>query len=246
VHVYRAIGVRTAYVKDVELLQLGQLQEFDAVGREELACETRGLAACMRLKLVRLARVVQGTRPVLERYNFQGSDRITDAEHRRPHAAREWRRAAKHYPSRLVARCGFAGCLLPGRLRHRFDSRHGKQCRAKLHKSFHADLSSCSHRGACLHRPHHRSPHRRTGLVQLLLLSRWLEPASSSTPGAPPVAATVTVRALTRSLPLRAMKPSTLISVPIFRVSRRQPRRCSRCGGPSSAPQLVTLPLPSS
>ena len=52
VHVDGAIRVRAADVEDVEPLDLGQLDELDAVRRQELPREARRLAARVRLELV--------------------------------------------------------------------------------------------------------------------------------------------------------------------------------------------------
>ena len=71
VHVDRAEGVRAADVEDVDALQLGQLDELDAVRREELPRDARRLAPRVRLELVALTICEERLRPRLERSVFQ-------------------------------------------------------------------------------------------------------------------------------------------------------------------------------
>ena len=66
VHVDRSVGVRPADVEDVDALQIGELDELDAVRRQELAEHAGGLASRVRLELVLLAVVEDGFRPRLK------------------------------------------------------------------------------------------------------------------------------------------------------------------------------------
>src|SRR5690606_8728530 len=97
VHVDGAEGVRAADVENVEALLLGQLDELDAVRRQELARGPGRLAAGMRLELVNLASVVERLRPRLERHLVGGSDRVGDAEEWRPNAFLLDRRASEQH-----------------------------------------------------------------------------------------------------------------------------------------------------
>jgi hypothetical protein len=96
--------VRTADVEDEDALRLGQLDELDAVRRQELAGRARRLAAGVRLELVLLAIVVHRLGPRLERHLFVGRDGIEDAEDRQPDALVLDRLAAENGAARGVAR----------------------------------------------------------------------------------------------------------------------------------------------
>src|SRR5690606_36499833 len=104
VHVHGAEGVRPADIEDVEPLLLGQLDELDAVRRQELARGARGFAARMRLELVDLTAFVKSLRPRLERHLVRRRDRIGDTEERCPHAFLCDRRAAEQHAAVLGAR----------------------------------------------------------------------------------------------------------------------------------------------
>ena len=67
-----AIGVRPADVEDVDPLDLGKIDELDAVRRQELPHEARGLAPRVGLELVDAAIGEERLRPRLE-----GDDGIT-------------------------------------------------------------------------------------------------------------------------------------------------------------------------
>ena len=67
IHVNDPEGMRTADVEDVRSLQVGHLDELDAIGSLKLACDTRSVAARMRFQLVNLAVVIQRLSPRLKR-----------------------------------------------------------------------------------------------------------------------------------------------------------------------------------
>src|SRR5688572_26596677 len=66
IQVDRAIRVRTSDAEDVDLLELGELDDLDAVRRQKLAHAARRLAACVRLELVLVAVGVDRLGPWLE------------------------------------------------------------------------------------------------------------------------------------------------------------------------------------
>ena len=70
VHVDGAERVRTTDVEDVDALRLGQLDELDAVGRQELAGRARRLAAACAARARSSADVVHRFRPRLERHGL--------------------------------------------------------------------------------------------------------------------------------------------------------------------------------
>ena len=84
VHVDGPIGVRSADVEDVDPLHFRQLDELDAVRRQELTRDPGRLAARVRLQLVLLPVVVDRSRPRLKRHVRPRMDWIGDAEDRQP------------------------------------------------------------------------------------------------------------------------------------------------------------------
>src|SRR5690606_1881318 len=104
VHVDRAERVRTADIEDVDSLLLGQIDELDAVRRQELPRGAGRLAARVRFELMDLAVVVKRLRPRLERHLFVIRDRIGNTEERRPYALLLRRPAAEQDAAVLRAR----------------------------------------------------------------------------------------------------------------------------------------------
>src|SRR5882672_10193937 len=239
VHVDDAEGVRPADVEDVEALDLGQLDELDAVGREELPRGARRLAARVRLELVHLPRVVERARPRLERHGVERGNRRCDAELRRPHALVRRRGAAEQHAATLVARRR-AGWRLVRVARPALREREvAGQQRERGDRDGGGD--SCEPRG----RERQARSHCGAGVsLPPAAASIFTDDAASSVaPGRPPVEASVTVRAFMRLSPLRARKPSILTCSPTLSVVRCQPLRWRPCGGPSSAPQFATWPV---
>src|SRR6185295_6157024 len=104
VHVDLAIGVRAADVEDEDALDLRQLDELDAVRRQELAHEPRRLAARVWLELVPVAIGEQCLSPRLERHRFGRLDRLSAAATWQEHAFVARRRAAEQHAAFGVAR----------------------------------------------------------------------------------------------------------------------------------------------
>ena len=93
VHVDGPEGVRAADVEDVDALQLGQLDELDAVRRLELTDDARRLAARVRLEAMAFAILVERRGPRLKR-NVRRDRRRHDAARGQPQTlvAGEWPR----------------------------------------------------------------------------------------------------------------------------------------------------------
>ena len=104
VHVNRSVSVRPADVEDVDALQIGELDELDAVRCQELAEHTRGLTACVGFELVLLAVLEDGFRPRLKGCVLE-PQRVGCDTTGEPHAF-FLRRIAKYH---VAARCTRSG-----------------------------------------------------------------------------------------------------------------------------------------
>ena len=227
VHVDRPVRVRAADVEDENALNLRQLDELDAVRRQELAHEARRLAARVRLELVLLAIVEQRLRPRLERYTARCDRTLWNAAAaREPHAfiLQASRRRAAHGRRRFAA---------PVRVEGRWDVRGRRAAPGSGRRPAalrHADLDARPVAGVVLRllvaaarttTSTSESAAAADNDERLLLIQRSalpLDAASSVSPGRAPVDVSVTLLAFIRLVPFFASEPSTVTESPILSV----------------------------